>query len=143
MRAGVSNVPFVLDASVTLCWLFQDESDRTADVAAQLLLGNERALVPLIWWFEVRNVIVVGMRRQRVTAARVRAFLIQSETAPIDIDDEIPVEEAVFETAHDHRLSFYDACYLELAIRNGVPLATLDKQLARAAAAAGVPLIGA
>jgi predicted nucleic acid-binding protein len=142
MRAGASNVPFVLDASVTLCWLFQDESDRTADVAAQLLLGSERAIVPLIWWFEVRNVIVVGMRRQRVTAERVRAFLAQSETAPIDIDNEVPAEEAVFQSAYNHRLSFYDACYLELAIRNGVPLATLDKSLARAAMAAGVPLIG-
>jgi predicted nucleic acid-binding protein len=142
MRAGASSVPFVLDASVTLCWLFQDESDRTADIAGQLLLGNERAIVPLIWWFEVRNVIVVGMRRKRVSAERVRTFLIQSEASPIDIDDEIPVEGAVFEAAHNHQLSFYDACYLELAVRNGVPLATLDKSLARAAIAAGVPLIG-
>jgi predicted nucleic acid-binding protein len=87
-------------------------------------------------------VIVVGMRRQRVTAERVRAFLDQAETAPIDIA-EIPAEEAVFEVAHNHRLSFYDACYLEVAIRNGVALATLDKSLARAAKAAGVPLIDA
>ncbi len=142
MRVGASRVPFVLDASVTLSWLFQDENDHTAEVVAGLLLANERAIVPLIWWFEVRNVIVVGMRRQRVTAERVRAFLAESETAPIDIDDEIPAEQAVFEAAYLHHLSFYDACYLELAVRERVALATLDKSLARAAVAAGVPLIG-
>jgi predicted nucleic acid-binding protein len=135
-------MPFVLDASVTLCWLFQDESDRIADIAAELLLRDEHAIVPLVWWFEIRNVMVTGTRRQRLTLERVHAFLAYARTASIDLD-EIPAEEAVFGIAHNHRLSFYDACYLEVAVRNGIALATLDKALSRAAAAEGVPLIGA
>jgi predicted nucleic acid-binding protein len=142
MKVGASNLPFVLDASVALCWLFQDESERIADAAAELLLGDERAIVPIMWWFEVRNVMIVGMRRQRLTDERVRAFLAQAKTAPIDLA-EIPAEEAVIEVAQRHRLSFYDACYLELAARSGIALATLDRALARAAVAEGIPLIGA
>jgi predicted nucleic acid-binding protein len=142
MKVGASSLPFVLDASVALCWLFQDESERIADAAAELLLGDERAIVPIMWWFEVRNVMIVGMRRQRLTDVRVRAFLAQAKTAPIDLA-EIPAEEAVIEVAQRHRLSFYDACYLELAARRGIALATLDRALARAAVAEGVSLIGA
>lgn len=135
-------MPFVLDASVTLGWCFGDEQQRLTDVVNDMLEENEMALVPQIWWFEIRHAALMGIRRQRVTTERVDGFLQKIADAPIQLKA-LPDDRAVFDLAHRHRLSFYDAAYLELALRENVALATLDQALARAAATERVALITA
>jgi predicted nucleic acid-binding protein len=97
--------------------------------------------VPVLWWFEVRNVLVVNERRGRIDPTGSAAFLADLERLPINFDRQF-ANEAVLALARAHRLTFYDAAYLELALRADAPLATLDQQLARAARAARVPLLG-
>ena len=131
---------FVLDASVAACWAFEDESHPLAELALERL-RTEPALVPALWWFELRNVLVVNERRDRLTETVTAAFL--RAVARLDIAiDRTPDSAAVLALARAHRLSVYDAAYLELAQRAAAPLATLDAALARAARDEGVALIG-
>jgi len=132
---------FVLDGSVTLVWGFADEDD---DYAAAILdkMPDLQAHVPSLWPLEVANALLVGERRGRTTPANVAHFLALLGTFPIAVDDET-VARAWVETMHlarTHNLSSYDASYLELAMRLGLPLATLDGKLKSAATAVGVPL---
>jgi predicted nucleic acid-binding protein len=131
---------FVLDASVTACWAFEDEDHPQADLALRRV-RTEEAVVPSLWWFEVRNILVVNERRKRITESGTRSFLRGLNRIPIRVD-RVPVEAEVLRLARAHRLSVYDAAYLELASREGVPLATLDRDLAGAARAENVPIIG-
>ena len=132
----------VLDASVTLCWCFKDESHPIAERAAALMLEDSSAIMPAIWWFEIRNAMTTGLRRKRVTDQAVGSFLSDLLLLRIALDP-IPADAELFALAERHRLTFYDAAYLELARREDCPLATIDDALARAAATEGVALIGA
>ena len=135
-------MPFVLDASVVGCWCFQDENDARADAAWDLLeRDRESALVPLQWWFEIRNVALHGERRGRLTEDYNSRFFRILERFAIDYAA-LPDHAAVLTLARRHRLSFYDAVYLELAQREGLALATLDNELIKAAPPEGVRLIG-
>lgn len=131
---------FVLDASVAVAWLL---SEKTASKAEQALLRLEEdeALVPHLWHLELRNGLLVAARRGRLTAEGSEERLNALRDLPIRTDTE-PDLTLAFVLAEKHGLSFYDAVYLELAKRHGAPLATLDKALARAADAEGLPLIG-
>ncbi len=129
----------VVDASVVGCWCFPDEADPIADVAFDQL-GATTAVVPALWWFEVRNLLLVNERRGRLDAAGTAEFLADLGRLPIHIDRE-PDSDAILALARAHRLTFYDAAYLELARRLDAPLATLDRQLAAAARGAAVPLL--
>ncbi len=131
---------FVLDASVAACWAFQDEQHPRAD-AAFARIRTEEAVVPSLWWFEVRNILVVNERRKRITEADTNAFLRELARLRIQVDRD-PEEAAVLRLARSHRLSVFDASYLELARRERVPVATLDAQLAAAAIAEGTELVG-
>ena len=134
-------MPIVLDASVAGCWCFHDGDDGRADAALDLMeFENERAIVPRHWWFEVRNVVLQGERRGRVTEAHATRFLAHLERLAID-HDALPDQIAVLVLARRHRLTFYDAAYLELARREGLALATLDEQLASAARREDIQLI--
>jgi predicted nucleic acid-binding protein len=133
---------FVLDASVAVSWCFHDEQDSTADAALELFLAGADPISPLHWWFETRNVIMLGVRRNRVTQDEATAFFLRLKETPVELAG-LPDDDAVFALATRHRLTFYDAAYLELAIREQIAIATLDQALSRAAAAEGVPLIGA
>jgi predicted nucleic acid-binding protein len=133
---------YVLDASVAVSWCFHDEEDSRADVALKLLHAGAAPISPLHWWFEIRNVIMLGVRRKRVAQDETSAFFLRLDDAPIELAG-LPRAEAVFAVARRHGLSFYDAAYLELAMRERIALATLDQALARAATAEDVPLIGA
>jgi predicted nucleic acid-binding protein len=130
---------FVLDGSVTLVWAFEDETDAYADVVADSLT-ERRAVVPALWPLEVANALVVGERRKRTTEARTAQFLTLLENLPISLDDETALRawEETLHLARTHQLSVYDAAYLEVAIRRGLPLATLDGPLKTAARAVGV-----
>ena len=132
---------FVLDGSVTLVWGFADEDD---DYAAAILdkMPDLQAHVPGLWPLEVANALLVGERRGRTTSAKAAHFLALLGTFPIAVDDET-VARTWVETIHlarAHNLSAYDAAYLELAMRLGLPLATLDAKLKSAANAVGVLL---
>jgi predicted nucleic acid-binding protein len=130
---------FVLDASVTASWHFEDERTEEAD---RLLdsVADDRLLVPAHWWFEIRNVLLLGERRGRTRQPETEEFLNRLAPLPIETASN-PKDPDVFALARRHRLTFYDAAYLELALREKVALATLDKDLADAAAAEGVSLV--
>jgi predicted nucleic acid-binding protein len=132
-------VPLVLDASIAASWYFSDEGSKRADEVLDGL-EHDSALVPILWWFEVRNVLMIGERRRRSTPKMATEFVSWLATLPIR-QSELPDEEGVFALARHHQLTFYDAAYLELAKREGLALATLDAQLAKAARAEGVPLV--
>ena len=130
---------FVLDCSMTMAWVFSDEANEFTESLRESLL-NENAVVPVLWLIEVGNVLLVAMRRGRITREdwiRIREDL---NALPIDIepDSHERVLDTVLPVADEHGLSFYDAMYLELALRRGLPLATLDQRLIEAANAAGV-----
>ena len=133
-------MPFVLDASVSAAWAFHDEEHPVADAALDLLRGDG-ALAPALWWFEMRNILVVNERRKRLTEAESHAFLRDLAKLPNQMD-RAPEEIDILRLARTHRLSVYDAAYLELAQRQAVALATLDGDLIRAALAENVPLVG-
>jgi predicted nucleic acid-binding protein len=100
--------------------------------------------VPFIWPLEVANVLLTAERRKALKLAQVTSFLEQLSAWPIQVDT-LGVDRAfqqILNAARSHNLSTYDAAYLELAVREGLPLATLDKDLRRAANAVGVKIAG-
>ena len=130
---------FVLDASATLAWCFEDE--RTAPAASVLeRLRDQEALVPPLWLLELANGLVVAERRGRITRAESTRFLGLVGELPIRIDQTstLDLASSVMDLARQYDLSAYDAAYLELALRLGQPLATLDERLRSAADRAGV-----
>jgi predicted nucleic acid-binding protein len=132
---------FVLDGSITMVWGFEDESDADAEAILDNM-PNLQAHVPSLWPLEVANALLVGERRNRITPADAARFLAILAAFPITVDDQT-VAHAWGDTMHlarAHNLSSYDASYLELAIRLGLPLAAQDGRLKTAAQATGVPL---
>src|SRR5208337_81043 len=117
-------MPFVLDASISAAWALADESSPLAE-AAEKRLRDDEALVPRIWWYEIRNLLIVNERRQRITADHSASFLRLLSAYPIRLEPNEDDQE-IFRIARQYRLSFYDAAYLSVAARNRVPLATLD-----------------
>ena len=133
---------FVLDNSVTMCWLLAD--GKPADVAyAETVLDAlkaAQALVPSLWALEAANVIAKGEAKGFVTEARSQAFIVLLGRLNI-VPDAATAIHALGDTLHlarRYKLSAYDAAYLELALRTGSPLATLDADLKKAAQVAGV-----
>jgi predicted nucleic acid-binding protein len=129
---------FILDTSITLAWFFEDEADAYAE-AVEDSLASAVAFVPSLWHLEVANALVVGARRKRTTEAKVTHFLTLLSRLPITVDDETPARawSDTLALARAHGLSAYDAAYLELALRRGLPLATLDNRLRDALRAVG------
>ncbi len=132
-------MPFVLDASVAASWALADENSPLAAHAATRL-KVEAGFVPRIWWYEIRNLLLVNEKRQRITSDDSLAFLALLSSFPIQID-QVFEEDPIFRLSRRYRLSFYDAAYLELASRHGIPIATLDKALQSAAVDAGISLL--
>jgi predicted nucleic acid-binding protein len=127
---------FVLDASVAVAWCFDDESSP----AAWALLDRLRtapAQVPALWPLEIGNILVGAERRRRISQARTVEFLGILGDLDIRVDPDVPGRafRDVLPLAREQRLTTYDATYLELAMRLGLPLATKDAALIRAAAA--------
>lgn len=129
----------VLDASIVACWILPDEQNAKADLALDAL-ERERAFVPEIWGYEVRNLLVMNERRGRILQNVTTAGLKFLSALPIDVERAAD-EDAALDLARKHRLTFYDAAYLELARRKGLPLATLDAELIAAARAERIALI--
>jgi len=134
-------VTFVLDASVVLSWHLDDEPNSYADTILARL-ASEPAVAPNIWPLEVANGLLIAERRGRLTTAGTSRVYQDLSDLPIAVQH-VPLESAqtsVLALARDQRLSAYDAAYLELAMREGLPLATLDDGLRAAGGRVGVPL---
>ena len=126
----------VIDASVTAAWLFDDEDDPYPQIPLSAL-NEQRALVPQLWHFETRNALLTAERRGRIRPDQLPQRMSFLNTIPVSTDYE-PNFDAAMQLARTHRLTFYDALYLELAKRRNAQLATLDKSLASAASNEGV-----
>lgn len=132
-------MPLVLDASVAIgALLLPDEANAQADAILEQLESQE-AVAPALWWFEIRNALVMAERRGRMTWGQVEEFLSRLENLQMSIAP-LPDDSEVFALARLHRLTFYDAAYLELAKRERCALATFDQALIAAAKAERVPL---
>ena len=131
---------FVLDCSVTMVWFFRDEADPYA-AAVEAALGDARAVVPALWPLEVANAVVIAERRGRCSQAWSTDWIQYLQRLAIRIDGQTVVRawSDILHIARSHALTAYDAAYLELALRLGLSLASLDGKLKTAAAAAGVP----
>jgi predicted nucleic acid-binding protein len=132
-------MPFVLDASLAMTWAIEDEGHPIADVAIERLRVDE-AFVPNIWWYEVRNSLLMNERRNRINKEDTAFFLHELSRLSIKIDF-MHDQDQVLALARRHRLTFYDSAYLEIAIRRSCQLATFDKALMRAARSEKVPLL--
>jgi predicted nucleic acid-binding protein len=131
---------FVIDASIALGWLLDDE--RTSATLRHLeQLGHRRALVPSLFWLEVGNALHIAARRKRLAQAAGEVF-DDLKRLPIVVDTESPAQTTreALSLAARHDITVYDAAYLELALRARAPLATLDATLAVAAGRAGAAL---
>jgi predicted nucleic acid-binding protein len=133
-------MPFVVDASVAVCWSMSNERHPIADAGFQRI-RLDPAVTSVLWWYELRNVLMVNERRGRLDNARAARVLRLLRGLPVGIDADVE-EETLMQLARRHQLTVYDATYLELALRKGYPLATLGAALSSAALAEGVPLIG-
>ena len=133
--------PFVLDASVAAAWLLPDEESAVSDAARNRLVPDG-AIVPQLWHLEIRNILLMSVRRRRISAQDMHDRLEALQELPISDDTSADLHVALT-LAEAHHLTLYDAVYLELASRRNAALATLDKALAQAAAAEHVPLISA
>ncbi len=134
-------MPFVLDASITLSWVLRDEEQPVASAALERS-RDDAVHVPAIWWFEVRNALIMNERRGRLAEDDTGKFLGLLSAISVTIDRQ-PDERSILSLARNHGLTVYDAGYLELAKRLDVPLATLDGRLTRAAVAEQITIVGA
>jgi predicted nucleic acid-binding protein len=131
----------VVDASVALAWCFPDEGGAYADSVLEGL--EERVVVtPALWAVEIANGLLVGESRRRLRQAQIRRFVTLLEGLSVVQHGQGvgSMLNSLLPLAREHKLSAYDAAYLDLAIREGLPLATLDKGLKRAAVKAGVSI---
>ena len=136
------NKSFVIDTSVVMTWCFKDEISRYADSILDSL-EHFTAIVPSIWPLEVGNVLLVAERKNRLSEADSIRFIALLSELPISIDQEPPERmiKEIFALAREHKLSTYDASYLDLAMKKGVPIATLDNRLITAAKRSDVPIM--
>jgi predicted nucleic acid-binding protein len=135
---------FALDASIVLTWCFPDEEARKAQEISERIAGGDIVIVPAFWRHEILNALLVGERRNRLTPELAQAFIADLNRLPVDVDDGATpdiVFNATQALCRKHRLTAYDAAYLELAMRSGCPLATADDDLKQAAIAEGVQVL--
>lgn len=130
----------VLDASMALAWLFDDETDAQAEALDRALGDSLVAAVPPLWYYEIANAIAVAVRRKRFDWQQAHAYWSCITAMPFDIDDRDASEIELLELSRDCGLTAYDAAYLDLARHRRCSLATRDTHLLEAAQAAGVAL---
>jgi predicted nucleic acid-binding protein len=136
-------VSLVLDSSAILAWFYADETTPAIRRVVEMLVENG-AWVPSLWSLEVANILEIGVRRGRHDIAFRDTTLADLSLLPINTDPETGKQawNTTLQLAHRHRLTLYDAAYLELAQRRRLPLASLDSDLRAAAMAEGVLLLG-
>jgi predicted nucleic acid-binding protein len=119
---------FVLDCSLTMAWCFEDEATPYSESVLDAL-GENQAFVPSLWPLEVANVLAVAERKKRLLPAHSLRFVELLQNLPISLELEARPIRDILALAREHQLSAYDACYLDLALRHGLTLASLDKPL--------------
>ena len=129
----------VIDNSVFMAWCMSEEDDPKVYNAMQRV-ADEGGVVPRIWWYELRHVLLVYERRGRISQQQVSDTLADSQELNISIDDEHD-DALVLELARRFNLTVYGSAYLEVALRRSMPLATLDKRLQEAAENIGVVIV--
>ncbi|MFY9315880.1 MAG: type II toxin-antitoxin system VapC family toxin [Burkholderiales bacterium] len=127
----------VVDSSVCLSWFFPDERTAFTDAALDVV-ANEECWVPSLWRLEFANALLVAERKRRLTRAERLQTLDEASRLSLRVDAQVHDLRQISSLADRHALSAYDAAYLELALRLGAPMITLDKGLATAGAAAGL-----
>ena len=135
---------FVVDNSVVMAWCFEDETSQYADTVLDKLEVST-AIVPSIWPLEVGNVLLVAERKKRLSESDSTRFIALLTELPITIEQEPPgrMLKEILALAREHQLSSYDASYLDLAMRKGLPIATLDNGLVAAAERSQTPIVEA
>lgn len=128
---------FVVDASVSAAWFLPDEATARTEAALQAT-ATHNVWVPALWLLEVGNLLLSAQRRKRITADKRRELAAAASALHIRVDREAVTISSLDELASRHGLTAYDAAYLELALRRGLPLATQDAALAAAMVKAGV-----
>jgi predicted nucleic acid-binding protein len=116
-----------------------DDEDATFGESVIAAIARDEAIVPTLFWYEIRNVLVLAARRKRIASARTTAFLSDLALLPFSVDN-LPREASVLDLARRRSLTVYDATYLELAQRIEAPLATLDQALITSAKKEGIAL---
>ena len=136
---------FVVDASATLAWCFEDEATAWTDGLLDRLRAGDQIVVTAHWPTEISNGLLTALRRQRIPPDRPELFWDELANLPIEVEPPLSPDraKAVLSLSRQFGLTVYDAAYLELAKRRGFPLATLDSALASAAVPAGASLIAA
>ncbi|RYD38608.1 MAG: PIN domain-containing protein [Verrucomicrobiaceae bacterium] len=135
---------FVVDSSAALPWLLEDEKTPASEALLERLInGGERAVAPPLLRYEVSNAMAMAVKRKRITKDVMREALDFFSLLPIDLDDDSNhlVLTSAQTVAGKHSLTIYDAVYLDLAGRLGLPLASNDDALTKAARSEGVPLV--
>jgi predicted nucleic acid-binding protein len=135
---------FVLDNTVTMAWCFTDEATPfTETLLSRLSSLTDSAIVPALWLYEVVNVTGLAVRKGRITEDKASAFLDSLADLPIEIEDATQARlfTSVMALVGRHKLTAYDASYLELAIRHDLPIAALDNALTKAARESGVTIV--
>lgn len=135
---------YVLDNSVSMLWLLNTQKQIEQEYAEKVLLSlaNAIAVVPQLWHLEATNVLLSAERRGELGIGEIERFIAQLECLPIQLDP-LTSHQAfshILTLSRAYNISSYDAAYLELAIRENLPLATLDKDLKKAAKKADVPI---
>jgi predicted nucleic acid-binding protein len=132
----------VVDASITLNWLLSDEQSPASDRLFDLVT-DKGAIVPSLWRLEIANALQVAVRRNRIDLAYRDTTIQRLQRLPIEIDPETDVHAwtTTLHLSDRYRLTVYDAAYLELALRRGLPLASRDQDLVKAALASGVTVL--
>lgn len=134
---------FVLDASIALAWCFADENSAIAQHVGGMFKRGGTAVAPAFFPLEVLNALLMAEKRKRISKELVRSFLADLATLPIVLE-QLParvVFERIQHLSREHGLTSYDAAYLDLALENELPLATLDDELGRACKKARVRLL--
>jgi predicted nucleic acid-binding protein len=139
----MSAAAFVLDCSIAMAWLFHDEATPKTEALLNRL-ATDTALVPAWWFIEVTNVLALAERKGRITPVQSDAFTADLSKLTIERDNEAPDRAFahLLGLCRTHRLTSYDAIYLDLALRRSLPLATLDNDLRRTARKLGIAVLG-
>lgn len=130
----------VVDASIAAAWRIPDEQNEPANAVLRRLI-EQFALVPALFWFEVRNLFLVAERRKRMPSGGAMLAMAMLRQLPLD-DQHTDTDYQVLFLAAKHALSAYDASYLALAMDHRLPLATADRRLAAAARAEAIEILG-
>lgn len=133
----------VIDASVALTWVLEDEQSQSTDVVLDHIENTQSVIaVPALWLLEIGNALLVAERRGRLASSDTERALVLLRSLPLQLHQLTAVQlESVVALAREHQLSTYDASYLATAIAGGFPLATLDGRLREAATVAGVKVL--